>query len=54
MPVYEFECLSCGTEFTATLSVEELESGSLKCPNCGGDNIKQLMSAFVSKTSRKS
>jgi putative FmdB family regulatory protein len=54
MPVYEFECLNCGTQFTATLTLRELKEGSLKCPNCGQDRIKQLMTGFVSKTSRKS
>lgn len=54
MPTYEFECLNCGAQFAATLRVKELESGSLKCPNCNGNSIKQLMTAFVSKTSRKS
>jgi len=54
MPVYEFSCSKCQKEFNAALSVKEKEQGEAKCPDCGGTDVTQLVSSFISKTSRKS
>jgi putative FmdB family regulatory protein len=54
MPVYEFSCSKCQKEFDAVLSVKEKDQGEAKCPDCGGTDVNQLMSSFISKTSRKS
>lgn len=44
MAIHEFVCTRCGTKF------EELIMGSgatsVKCPNCGGGEVKRLMSTF--------
>jgi putative FmdB family regulatory protein len=55
MPVYDFKCRDCGIEFTATATVGQLEKGdAVRCPECGGGNIQQLLTVFTAKTSRKS
>ena len=54
MPSYEFECLSCHGTFMLSLSLHDRESGHIKCPNCGGSNVQQLVSSFMVKTSKKS
>jgi putative FmdB family regulatory protein len=54
MPTYEYVCLQCGHEFTRVMSISEYESGTVTCPKCQSDNVKQQMSAFTPKTSRKS
>ena len=54
MPTYEFICLKCNKEFSVVLSVNEREKGEAKCPDCGERDLKQVMSPFISKTSRKS
>ncbi len=54
MPLYEFSCTKCQKEFMTALSVKELEEGEAKCPDCGGNDVKQLLTAFTPKTSRKS
>ncbi|OPX20629.1 MAG: hypothetical protein BZ151_02970 [Desulfobacca sp. 4484_104] len=54
MPTYEFQCQKCGAEFTLIMSMSERESGKAKCPQCGSEDVKQVLSPFMAKTSRKS
>ena len=54
MPSYEFECQSCHDTFALSLSMRDREAGDIKCPNCGGTNVQQLISSFMVKTSKKS
>jgi len=54
MPTYEFLCGKCGEEFTRVMSIHERETAKVTCPKCNSDDIKQQMSTFISKTSRKS
>ncbi|MFN3550835.1 MAG: FmdB family zinc ribbon protein [Endomicrobiia bacterium] len=40
MPVYEYVCKDCKTEFEVSATLEEKEKGlKPKCPNCGSENI---------------
>jgi putative FmdB family regulatory protein len=54
MPTYEFACVKCGEQFTRTMSLKEFEAGQITCPKCNSQEVKQQMSQFISKTSRKS
>ena len=54
MPVYEYHCDKCDREVTLTLSIREHEKGEMKCPKCGGESLRPLLSAFMSQTSKKS
>ncbi len=54
MPNYEFFCPKCQKEFTIPLTIKEREEGAAKCPDCGDEDVKPLMSSFMPKTSRKS
>ena len=54
MPLYEFSCPKCEKEFVAALTVKELEQGEAECPDCGERDVKQQLSSFTPKTSRKS
>jgi putative FmdB family regulatory protein len=54
MPVYEYRCDQCDREVTLTLSIREHEKGEVKCPRCGGESLRPLLSAFMSQTSKKS
>jgi putative FmdB family regulatory protein len=54
MPTYDFRCKKCRKEFSAMLSLREYEKGQVKCPKCKGKQLEQLITHFMTKTSRKS
>lgn len=54
MPTYEFLCQKCGKEFSLIMSIKERDTEKIKCAHCGADEVTQLMSAVITKTSRKS
>lgn len=50
MPIYEFTCENCGSEF------EELVFGSsneISCPSCGDKKVKKKVSVFGFKSGGK-
>ncbi len=54
MPTYEYVCSKCGAEFVRIMSLTEYEAGRIACPKCNSAEVKQQMSHFIPKTSRKS
>lgn len=54
MPTYEYECRDCNKKFTLILSISEHDRGSVSCPKCKSKKVKQSISFFTAKTSRKS
>lgn len=54
MPTYEFLCEKCKKPFTLILSITEHENGKYKCPKCNSGEVKQRISSFQTKTSKKS
>jgi putative FmdB family regulatory protein len=54
MPTYEYFCLNCKKPFTAIMTISEYEKGKTKCPKCGKRRVKQQITTFMSKTSKKS
>ncbi len=55
MPAYEYLCKDCNHEFTVFLSIKEFEAKpKIKCPQCQSDNVQKKISAFITKTSKKS
>ncbi|MEW6326122.1 MAG: zinc ribbon domain-containing protein [Thermodesulfobacteriota bacterium] len=54
MPTYEYQCMKCNEVFTVVLSLAEHEKKKVSCPKCKGKKIKQQISHFMTKTSRKS
>jgi putative FmdB family regulatory protein len=53
MPSYEYHCQACNRKITLRLSVAQHESGRQACPKCGATRLTQLMSSFLTQTSRK-
>ena len=47
MPIYEYFCPKCGSEFELRRHLSEVDKPAL-CPRCGTEGQK-LMSAFASK-----
>jgi putative FmdB family regulatory protein len=54
MPSYEFICESCKKPFSVVLRLEEYEKKHYACPQCQSREVKQQISTFQTKTSRKS
>lgn len=54
MPTYEYLCSNCGEEFTRVMSISERDSAKVTCPKCNSADVRQQMSTFTPKTSRKS
>jgi putative FmdB family regulatory protein len=57
MPVYDYECRKCGSEFQVVESISAHEESGRKrpkCPQCASDDVERvLVGAFV-KTGKKS
>ncbi len=54
MPTYEFECNKCKKPFSMTISISEYEKRGFRCPKCKSSNVRQMITTFQTKTSRKS
>lgn len=52
MPIYEFECNPCKDKFEILTSPSRISE--VKCPKCGGSDIRRIYSPFFSKTSSSS
>lgn len=54
MPTYEYLCEACKKEFSLILSISEHGKNKVTCPKCKSKKVKQRISVFTAKTSRKS
>lgn len=54
MPTYEYECRDCKKKFSLITSISEHDKTKASCPKCKSKNVKQVISTFIAKTSRKS
>jgi putative FmdB family regulatory protein len=46
MPIYEYSCQECGTNFEKF--VRSMQStGQVTCPECGGQQVRKGFSAFA-------
>jgi putative FmdB family regulatory protein len=54
MPTYEYRCDDCKHMFILIMSIYEHDKKKVSCPKCRKKNVKQQVSTFLTKTSRKS
>jgi putative FmdB family regulatory protein len=54
MPTYEYECRDCNKKFALAQRISEHGTTKVACPKCKSAKVKQNISAFITKTSRKS
>lgn len=50
MPLYEFQCIDCKDDFEELVR-SPAAIAEVKCPACGGQQIKRKVSLFASKVS---
>ena len=53
MPVYEYRCRDCQRTFIVVMSVKDHESEQVRCPQCQGTAVEQMITPFHTKTSKK-
>jgi putative FmdB family regulatory protein len=51
MPIYEYECNHCGHKFELLRRINDSDA-EIKCPECGADYPKRLVSMFGSSASK--
>jgi putative FmdB family regulatory protein len=54
MPTYVYLCGKCVEEFSLIMSFREQDTAKVTCPKCRSDEVKQQLTTFIAKTSRKS
>jgi putative FmdB family regulatory protein len=54
MPAYEYVCQRCEKEFVAVMSVKEHDEHKAQCPTCHGNDVRQIFTTFIAKTTKKS
>jgi putative FmdB family regulatory protein len=54
VPTYEFYCEKCKKNFNLILSISEYDKKKFRCPKCKSEKVKQQVSLFQTKTSKKS
>ncbi|MEJ2587451.1 MAG: zinc ribbon domain-containing protein [Deltaproteobacteria bacterium] len=54
MPTYEFRCQKCEKPFTLVMSISDYEKKKVQCPKCKSKRVKQQITPFQTKTSKKS
>jgi putative FmdB family regulatory protein len=55
MPTYEYQCADCKHVWELREHIaEHTQPHSVRCPQCGGEHVEQLLTQFFAKTSRKS
>ncbi len=54
MPLYEYFCDACRKEVAMTMTISEHDKAKPACPDCGGRDMRPLVGAFYSRTSKKS
>jgi len=45
MPIYEYDCMNCSERFSVLQSII-CGKNETKCPQCGSDKVKKMMSSF--------
>ena len=49
MPIYEYRCASCSTQFALRQSVN-ITPGETVCPSCRSQTVERQISRFAAKT----
>ncbi|MCB0832015.1 MAG: zinc ribbon domain-containing protein [Bacteroidetes bacterium] len=47
MPVYEFKCTKCSTEFSELFPNSKIDLAAVECPECQSRSTERLFSVFA-------
>ena len=53
MPIFEYHCSECATEFEVLQRVSDPNNELPKCPSCGARDTKKRFSAFATAGTQK-
>ena len=53
MPIYDYRCKECGTEFEKMVRLSEADRSPL-CPQCGSQDTRKQITTFASLNSTSS
>lgn len=48
MPIYEYNCQKCGSQFEKLLKAGS--GDEIACPDCGSDRVEKVLSSFATGT----
>jgi ssDNA-binding Zn-finger/Zn-ribbon topoisomerase 1 len=54
MPTCEPLYVKCNKSFSLILAISEYEKKDVRCPECGGSDVRQQTTSFQTETSRES
>lgn len=53
MPIFEYHCSKCATEFEVLERISDTNNKPPKCPSCGAQDTKKRFSAFATTGAQK-
>ena len=53
MPIFEYHCSECATEFEVLQRASDPNNKLPKCPSCGAQDTKKRFSAFATTGTQK-
>ena len=54
MPIYEFECKTCGHHFERTMTIKDHDEKKVRCPKCESEKVEHVIESVFVTTSKKS
>lgn len=54
MPVYDYQCRTCGHEFQVVEMISAHEKHRPKCPKCKSTKVERVLTGAFVKTGKKS
>ena len=54
MPVYDYRCDECGSDFVVIESLQEHETAKPVCPDCSSPKVRRVITGVQVQTGKKS
>jgi len=50
MPIFEYQCLECGTRFEDLVLSQSKKAKKAACSQCGGKSVERVFSTFAARS----